>query len=105
MRTADLLATLPERLVPTQAEGVSAVFRFDLSGDDGAVFDLEVVDGSARLLDLETGAPDVSVHCSADDWKLIVSGDLAPQIAFALKRLSVTGDLRLAQRLRAMFAL
>ena len=37
-------------------------------------------------------------------WERIVAGELSPQTAWATGRLSVSGDMRLAQRVRSLLA-
>ena len=85
---------------PEQADGVDAVWSFRI-GDHRS--DVLVRDGRASPAQ---GSPDadVIVSCTAETWAELLSGDLAPQIAWALDRLHVSGDLRLAQRTRAIFA-
>jgi len=92
-----------ERLLEINAEqaaGVDAVWSFRI-GDRRS--DVRVRDGSASLAEEGSGA-DVTVRCTAETWDELLAGELSPQIAWALDQLQVSGDMRLAQRTRAIFA-
>jgi putative sterol carrier protein len=96
---ADALERLLE-ISAEHAEGVDAVWSFRI-GDRRS--DVHVKDGSALPVAGGTEA-EVTVSCSAETWEALLAGELSPQIAWALDRLRVSGDMRLAQRTRAIFA-
>ena len=83
-----------------QASDVDAVWSFRI-GERRS--DVLVRDGVASLAGDGLGA-DVTVSCTAETWDGLLAGELSPQIAWALGRLQVSGDMRLAQRTRAIFA-
>ena len=92
-----------ERLLEISTEhaaGVDATWSFRI-GEQRS--DVHVRDGLASLAEDGPGA-DVTVTCTAETWDDLLAGELSPQIAWALGRLQVSGDMRLAQRTRAIFA-
>ena len=48
---------------------------------------------------------DVTVTCTREHWEQLCDGSLSPQTAWATGLLAVGGDMRLAQRLRALLGI
>jgi len=42
------------------------------------------------------------VTCTSETWEQICDGELSPQTAWATGRLSVDGDMRMAQHVRSL---
>ena len=92
-----------ERLLEISAEqaaDVDAVWSFRIGDRRSDV----LVRGGCASLAQDGSAAAVTVTCTAEAWDELLAGELAPQIAWALDRLHVSGDMRLAQRTRAIFA-
>jgi putative sterol carrier protein len=101
----EIFENLDEGFQPDKAEGVDAIFQFDLTGDNGAKYWVKVQDKQAEVNEGEHDAPTMVLTSSADDYIAIVNGELAPMTAFMQGRVRVKGDMGLAMKLQAMFGL
>ena len=98
---AEFFTSLPGRLNGAEQPAGPAVIAFVLEGAPAGGWTLRLGDDGAAV---EPGvAPaDVTVSCTLEQWERMVGGDLSPQTAWATGRLHVSGDMRLAQRLRSL---
>lgn len=86
-----------------KAAGVEAVFQFDLTGDDGAKYWVEVDDGDMTKGMGEHEDPTLTVIASADDYIQVVNGDMAAMSAFMAGKIKIKGDMGLALKLQSIF--
>lgn len=101
---AEFFAALPERL-STAGDGMgAAVIAFALNGAAAGGWTLRL---GAAGAEIEAGvAPaDVTVTCTREHWEQLCDGRMSPQTAWATGLLEVGGDMRMAQRLRALLAI
>lgn len=99
------LLTQVANVDPAQIEGVSGVFLFDLTGEDGGKWALAVADGKADLQKVAQGDtvdPDVTLSMAAEDLVAISNGSLNPVAAFMQGKVRVTGDMGLAMRMQSL---
>ncbi len=88
----------------TAAQGLDAVFQFDITGDEGGIWNVIVKDGICQAQEGTHDAPTVTLTMSAEDWLAMVNKELNPMQAFMSGQLSVSGDIMLAQRIPELFA-
>jgi hypothetical protein len=98
---ASFFAALPACLNGAGETFGPAVIAFALDGAPAGGWTLRLADEGAEV---ETGvAPaDVTVSCTQEHWEQLCEGNLSPQTAWATGLLTVCGDMRLAQRVRAL---
>lgn len=98
---AEFFAALPERLSGREEGAGPAVIAFALDGAPHGGWTVRLDEAGAAV---EPGvAPaDVTVTCTRELWEQLAGGELSPQTAWATGALSVSGDMRLAQRVRAL---
>jgi putative sterol carrier protein len=94
---------LPSRFHPDAADGMTAVYQFALSGDQGGQFQLHIADRSCRITAGVHPAPDVTLTMAGDDCMAVLEGRLNGITAYLSGRLRIEGDLGLAMRLAALF--
>ncbi len=94
---------LPSRFCAEAAEGVTAVYQFDLSGEDGGQYQLHIADRSCRVTPGIHPTPDVTLSMAGEDCLAVLEGRLNGVSAFLSGRLRVDGDLGLAMRLASLF--
>ncbi|KAL4232673.1 Stomatin (EPB72)-like 1 [Mactra antiquata] len=82
-------------------KSVDAIYQFNMSGENGGIFHLDLKHGSGQVgvgpvLRVE---PDVTLDLSVRDMQLMFSDKLRPLQAYMNGRLKITGDLSTAMRL------
>jgi putative sterol carrier protein len=95
--------TLPSRFHAAAAEGVTAVYQFELSGDEGGQYQLHIADQTCRVSPGVHSAPNVTLRMAGEDCMAILDGRLTGVSAYLSGRLKMEGDLGLAMRLTAFF--
>lgn len=101
----EIFDNLDEGFQPDKAEGVDAIFQFDLTGDNGGKYWVKVADQQADVHEGEHENPTMTITATADDYMALVNGELAPMTAFMQGKVKVKGDMGLALKLQAMFGL
>lgn len=97
------LKELYESFNPEAAGSLNAIYYFDISGENGGKWGLEIKDGSCTLLDGEVENPTVTISIADEDFIELRKGNLNSQMAFMMGKLRVTGDMSLAMKLQSMF--
>ena len=100
---AEFFSALPARLDAAEESAGPAVIAFALEGAPSGGWTLRLA-GEHAAVEPGVAAADVTVTCSLEHWERILAGGLSPQTAWATGRLSVSGDMRLAQRVRSLLA-
>jgi putative sterol carrier protein len=101
----EIFEHLEEGFQSDKAEGVDAIFQFDLTGDNGGKYWVKVQNKKPEVHQGQHDNPTMTLTSSADDYIAIVNGELAPMSAFMQGRVKVKGDMGLAMKLQAMFGL
>ena len=94
---------LPTRFHAAAAEGVTAVYQFDLSGDEGGQYQLHIAGQTCRVSPGLHPSPNVTLRMAGEDCVAILEGRLNGVSAYLNGRLRVDGDIGLAMRLAAFF--
>jgi putative sterol carrier protein len=76
-----------------------------LTGDSARAHFAEVKAGNARVAAGTHPAPTVTIEMSADDYLLMINGELNGARAFATGRGKLRGPVRLAMRMQRLFPL
>jgi putative sterol carrier protein len=100
--TVENLKKKIEAADPAKMKGVSAVYQFDLSGDNGGVFHTVVDDGKATVVESEHDNPNITITMAADDFDSMLEGKLNATSAFMAGKLKVKGDMSLAMKLQSL---
>jgi putative sterol carrier protein len=97
------IETLPERFVASASKGVHAVFQFELAGDGGSTFHVNVDDGTMAVHDGPAPSPNTTIKMNSEDYVQMVNGKLSGTMAFMKGKLKVTGNVILAQKMQNIF--
>lgn len=101
---AAFFENLPARFRPERATGVKVLYRMNLSGEGGGVWEVEVANGKCVVRQGASGArADVTISTNVETFLAIVQGRMGPELAYMSGQLIVDGDLFLAQRLGDFF--
>ncbi|MCB2193054.1 MAG: SCP2 sterol-binding domain-containing protein [Deltaproteobacteria bacterium] len=90
---------------PQAAEGLTAVFQWDVLGENGGVWHIKVADGKAELINERHPSPTVSQTCGTDLFLSMVNYEINGMQAFMSGKLKMTGDMNVAQKIYEVFPL
>lgn len=105
MAIGDLVKMMKEKVDTADSgktKGVNSMFQFDLSGDNGGVFHVNVTDDKTDVIEGAHENPNVTISMSADDFQSMLEGKLNATSAFMSGKLKVKGDMSLAMKLQAL---
>jgi ribonucleoside-diphosphate reductase beta chain len=84
---------MPVAFNPDAAKGVRASYQFDIIGEGGGTWTIEINDGSINVLDgPPMGESDQRLEMDVPTWISISVGDMIGNEAFLLGRVTVEGD-------------
>ena len=98
-----IIGAMPESFDPDAAGPLSAVFQFDISGDEPGQWYLTVHNQTCKVDEGMSPAPNVTLNMASADFVDMMTGRISGQAAFFSGKLRVSGDLMLAQRLEGLF--
>jgi cytochrome P450 len=86
---------------PEAATLPDAVFRFELSGDAGGTWTLDLRKGTTSGFVTRENGPEAgaTIHVTSEDWVALTTGQMNPMRAFMGGKIRVEGDLKLAVNL------
>ena len=97
----EVFAGLQEKLSdPGKLKGTTAVYQFELGGDDGGNYFVDIVDGATTVKEGVSDSPSITISMDAGDFKDMIAGSLNPTMAFMSGKLKVKGDMALAMKLQ-----
>lgn len=93
---------IPERLSskPEVAEQINNSYQFDLTGDSGGKWVVDLTKKADQVSAGEIENPGVVVTMTASDFVDLVNGKLNGQMAFMQGKLKIKGDMSLALKLQ-----
>jgi len=95
---------MPSRFRADRAQGLNAVFQYEITGEDGGKWYATVKDGACAVTEGEAPDPNLTITMAASDWLDLAANKLNPQMAFMSGKLKVKGDMSLAIKLGSLFA-
>jgi len=101
----EIFENMDEGFEPDKAEGVNAIFQFNMTGENGGQYWVKVADQQVDVREGEHEDPTMILTAAADDYIAVVNGDLNPMMAFMQGKIKVKGEMALALKLQAMFGL
>ena len=99
----EVFAKMSEAFNANAAQGLNAVFQFDITGDDGGKWNVAVKDGACAVSEGASDAPTVTLTMAGDTWLAMVNKELNGMQAFMSGKLKASGDIMLAQRFATIF--
>lgn len=110
MSAGDIFARYEKNIANNveKATSVNAKFGFDIAGDDGGSYTLDLrKENAAGPWVAEGIASDanVTISMSAADWAGIDAGKVNPMQAFMMGKIKVKGDMQLAMKLQNILSL
>ena len=94
---------MPAHLNKEAAKGLNAIYQFDLSGDGGGNWNVQIASEQCHVQEGSHASPNVTISMSAKDYLDMVAGKLNGQMAFMTGKLKIAGDFGLALKLQSLF--
>ncbi len=85
---------------PDVAEKIKASYQFDLTGDGGGMWSVDMTEGPGTVAAGELEEASVTITMAATDFVDLVEGRLNGQMAFMQGKLKLKGDMSLALKLQ-----
>lgn len=99
----EFFRVLPDKLDLDAAEGLDAVYQFDLSGEQGGQYYVLIHEGSCRVTRGSHADPHVTLSLSGEDCIRVLNGQLKGTAVAMSGRLRISGDMGLALQLGSLF--
>lgn len=103
MDIKEAFSKAPQVFDPNVAQGLDAVFQFDITGDGGGAWNVVIKDNTCTAQEGSHDSPTVTLTMSGETWLAMVNQELTGIQAFMDGRLQVNGDIMLAQRIPELF--
>ena len=95
----DMFGTVEKRFKPEAAEGVDAVFGFDLGGEYGGQWSVIIKDKTCKVIDKIEGKPTTKLEFNdAKDYVDFSLGKIDAQSLLGAARAAVVGDINLVMK-------
>lgn len=103
MSVAELFNSMPARFQADKAADTNMGILFDLSGDDGGQWYVDIADGQLNVAQgAPAAAPSATVKMTAEDFQAMSSGSLNPMMAFMTGKVKVDGDLNSVMKFQSL---
>lgn len=99
----EIFAQMPGQINPDAAKGMNSVIQFNLSGDGGGNYYVEIKDGTAKVSEGTHPSPNMTMTLAASDYVDLIMGKLNGQMAFMSGKLKIAGDMGLAMKMQTLF--
>jgi len=91
MNAKELLKTFETRIkTDTLSADEKGIFHFQLSGEGGGDFTVELKDKKVKVKEGLSGTPTCEIKAKADDYIALETGKLSPQWAFMMGKVKVS---------------
>ena len=101
----DIFDKMPGVFDADAAQGLNAVFQFEITGDGGGNWTIIVKDGACEIAEGSHDEPTVTLTMSDETWLGMINKEVNGMQAFMGGQLKATGDIMLAQRIEQLFPL
>ena len=98
-----IIEAMPSAFVPERAKGIKATYQFELTGEGGGDWVLEIANQQCQVKEEVAAAPDATINLAAADYVALVKGELDAVGAFMRGKLKVKGNVGLAMKALNLF--
>jgi putative sterol carrier protein len=100
--TKQIFDELPTRFNEANAAGWNTTIQFDISGDRGGKYIVDVKDGKCNVQEGTAEKASATIVTSDETWIGVVEGRVNPMTAFTLGQLKVSGNIADVMKLQNM---
>ena len=97
---ADAVATDEERR--SKLDSTRAQIVFELSGEDGGTYTVQITDGVVRGSEGQVEDPDLRVRIDVDTWRKLNRGEISAPEALLKRKVKLQGDFLLGLKLHVI---
>jgi putative sterol carrier protein len=101
--TKQIFDELPNRFNAANAAGWNTTIQFNLSGDKGGNYIVDVKDGACSVREGTAEKASATITASDETWIGIVEGRVNPMTAFTLGQLKVSGNIADVMKMQNIF--
>jgi len=103
MSVTEIFNSMSGRFQAEKAGGATMGILFDLSGENGGQYFVNIADGELKVTPgAPAAAPNATVKMTADDFSAMSSGSLNPMMAFMTGKIKVDGDLNSVMKFQSL---
>ena len=102
---SEIFALMPENMDASAAEDLDATIQFELTGDSGGTWAVQIANGKCEVNEGGVESPTMSLTMASDDFMAMTRGELNPMGAFMSGKIKLEGDMGLAMKLQGLFGL
>lgn len=104
MQPAEIFEGIARKVAdnPGLVDDVGAIFQFDIAGDDGGSWVVDLKNPPGSVASGASDAADCVITVAQQDFAGIMTGSVDPQMAFMMGRVKIAGNFMLATKLRAL---
>lgn len=99
----EIITRMPQTFQPDAAGDLEAVLQFNLTGEKGTDFHVDIKGGKCTAAEGRSDSPTTTFTADAQDYLDLVAGKADGMSLFMQGKLSVDGDMGLAMRLQSLF--
>jgi putative sterol carrier protein len=99
----EIIEAMPSAFVPERAKGLKATYQFELTGEGGGDWALEIADQQCQVREGVAADADATISLAAADYVALVKGELDAVGAFMRGKLKVRGNVGLAMKALNLF--
>lgn len=96
---------VPQKVDKDRIQGMSAVYQFKISGPNGGDWNVKFDGGQVQAEAGSVEGANITLSMIDSDFEDLIAGKLNGQTAFLTGKLKIQGDMTLAMKLQAIFAL
>jgi len=100
----DVFSDIGEHLKtdPQTLAGTTAKYLFDLTGDDGGAYHIDIHDGAGEAGPGGIDNPNITITMTTGDFVDLATGKLDGTMAFMSGKIKIQGDMGLAMKLQSL---
>jgi putative sterol carrier protein len=99
----EIIEAMPGAFLPEKAKGLKATYQFQLTGEGGGNWVLEIANQQCQVKEGVAADPDATISLAAADYVALVKGELDAVGAFMRGKLKVKGNMGLAMKALDLF--
>ena len=92
MTSRDFIFRLPTKISPEAIEGHQTTFHFDLEGEGGGQYTVNVENGKANATDGLSGEPSCVIRATNENFMKLINGDLNPMMAVLTGKVKISNQ-------------